>query len=511
MNPVQESIPAFTVTQRTSSPETVISLQASTYPPFAGLSFDQNLFPVPQVYFPHSSASGAMGVAGAHEQHADVLSATSTGVAHGGADVQMMMPADLTGYLNDDRRITIASSSRSLDSSPNSSDLEDSLILHSSTLYPHPFSPCPSSLPSIPNAFPFYFPTSSFSASTLSPYFVSLHLKVSSLSTIIVPFTINSSHPVSPFRNHSIRSEACSHPHLCNPPNYYPCTEMPTSNPVYHPLKNLATDTSPTLDGTVSTTESQSTSQSRSRSSHTDHHQYQPRQRHAGAGTEVLELFPSKLQLGDRFQVVAALQRHDTTARSPDPATLSVSRHPSHSYPVMSLSVAHPRANTSASGGDPLTRVNLMEVSPALNSSLDFNNSFALRAFTLFYTHYRSPLPFESSLPSTSSFSTSFPFHFLSSWSRDSTIFFSPFTYLGFSLSLPFFPSMIDFSRPIPPHPHSELSEKVSWHALAYQPFSDLAAGVPTLPIQLHFSPTLRTIPIFRYYPPLALSFTHDQ
>ena len=332
---IQSPILSQPRTQPTSSPETVISLQASTHFPFAGLSFDRNLFPAPeQVYIP-PRVSSANGV---HERHADsdayVFSTTGIGVAHGGANTLMdvtarqsechgfplkeavtltvtllggadmgfhtMMSADATvdgiakvvkeDYPIDDRRITTFSNSRSL-------------ATLDSTLCPHPFSPCTPYLPSILNSFPFHFPLS-FSALTLSPYFVSLHLRVefSSLSTIIVPFTITSSHLFPPFRIHGIPSEARSNSHdlpVCHAPNYSPCIEIPTSGLVPN-----------------HGTESQLTSHSHSPSSHTYYHQYQPWQHHAGTGPAVLELFPSKLHLGDHFQGSAALQRSDTTASS---------------------------------------------------------------------------------------------------------------------------------------------------------------------------------------------------
>ena len=140
------------------------------------------------------------------------------------------------------------------------------------------------------------------------------------------------------------------------------------------------------------------------------------------------------------------------------------------------------------------------------------HSSFYLSAssFSASLASQQFPLKFS---PKISCFSTSFPFHFLSSWWHDSTIF-SPLLLLDSSLSLPLFSPTLDFACSIPSHPNLEFSKTVSWHTstgkLAYQPFSGLA--IPNLPIQLRFSPTLQTVPIFRVSPPLAaLTFTHDR
>jgi hypothetical protein len=90
--PTQVSIPPQPAsTTSHSAAQTVLSLQASTFIPFAGLAtlaFEQKSLPTPhQVYSPRFSASEGMAAANVRG-HADVMLDTSSDVAlHGGADV----------------------------------------------------------------------------------------------------------------------------------------------------------------------------------------------------------------------------------------------------------------------------------------------------------------------------------------------------------------------------------------------------------------------------------------
>lgn len=127
--PVLSPQPALPTTQSTVSESTtqpVLSLQASSSPycPFAGLTFNQNLIPTSHVSFlnPSVTVNGAMAADSVH-RHADVImmSGASENIvlhggaelvemdsdvcfslndvdvtSHGGADVQMMLPADVT-------------------------------------------------------------------------------------------------------------------------------------------------------------------------------------------------------------------------------------------------------------------------------------------------------------------------------------------------------------------------------------------------------------------------------
>ena len=97
--------PASTMTQFTA--QTVLSLQASSYHPFAGLSFNQSLLSTPQqVPFPHTSGLGAMGAANAH-RHADIALNMGVAVAlHGDADA--LVDINVFVVLDDDAYINVA-------------------------------------------------------------------------------------------------------------------------------------------------------------------------------------------------------------------------------------------------------------------------------------------------------------------------------------------------------------------------------------------------------------------
>ena len=99
-----ESPKSATGNASTSFVQTVLSLKASTLLPFAGLTFNRNPTPTPNVSFPHPSVDGAMAAAGVHRRVGVVLCASEDIVLHGGVEPLASYPSPpFTAGLNLDQ------------------------------------------------------------------------------------------------------------------------------------------------------------------------------------------------------------------------------------------------------------------------------------------------------------------------------------------------------------------------------------------------------------------------